>query len=189
VTNAAPQNVNRAICYCDDCQAFLHHLGRTDLLDPHAGTDIIQVAPSALTFPKGGDRIVGLRLSPKGLYRWYASCCKTPMGNTVGPGLPFVGIAAQAFENPDEMFGKPTGSILGKFAIGTPPPGSTQLDFKLMIRAVGKMLGWKLRGKTWPHPYFDRATRQPNRPVTIMAKSERESLQRFCGPHPTGQRA
>lgn len=189
VTNAASKNVNRAICYCDDCQAFLHHLGRTDLLDPHGGTDIVQVAPATLSFDKGGNRIVGVRLSPKGLYRWYASCCKTPMGNTVGTGIPFVGIEAGGFEDPDAAFGKPTGSIMGKFAIGTPPPGSTRLDVKLLFSAVGKILAWKLTGKTWPHPYFDRATKRPNRPVTIIAKGERESLRRLCGPHPTEQRA
>src|SRR5439155_14721689 len=95
VKNAGPRTVNRVVCYCDDCQAFLHHLGRTDLLDGSAGTDIVQVAPAALTFDRGATRIVGVRLTSKGLYRWYASCCKTPVGNTLTPALPFVGIVAQ----------------------------------------------------------------------------------------------
>src|SRR5258706_617911 len=98
VSNAARDTVNRCICYCDDCQAFAHHLGRADLLDAHGGTDIVQVAPASLTFQEGAERIVGLRLKPKGLYRFYAECCKTPLGNTVTPALPFVGIAAQVFD-------------------------------------------------------------------------------------------
>ena len=53
VTNASPQTVNRVVCYCDDCQAFAHQLGRADLLDAKGGTDIVQVAPASLTFPKG----------------------------------------------------------------------------------------------------------------------------------------
>ena len=28
VADAAPKTVNHAICYCDDCQAFAHHLRR-----------------------------------------------------------------------------------------------------------------------------------------------------------------
>ena len=53
VTNVSPTTVNRVICYCDDCQAFLHHLGRADLLDAHGGTDIVQVAPARLSFVHG----------------------------------------------------------------------------------------------------------------------------------------
>src|SRR3954452_9059719 len=82
VANAAPQKVNRIVCYCDDCQAFAHQLGRPDLLDAKGGSDIVQMAPAAVSFTQGRQHIVGLRLKPNGLYRWYANCCKTPVGNT-----------------------------------------------------------------------------------------------------------
>lgn len=74
VANPSPARANHMLCYCSDCQAALHHLGRTDLFDGHGGTDIVQVAPSALSFDRGFERIVGLRLTPKGLFRWYATC-------------------------------------------------------------------------------------------------------------------
>lgn len=189
VTDVSPRTVTRAICYCDDCQAYLHHLGRADLLDSHGGTDIVQVAPASLSFQSGAERVVGLRLSPKGLYRWYASCCKTPMGNHIGPAVPFVGIVAQAIENPDDAFGKPIGGILGKYAVGTAPAGSTSLNLGLIGHALRLMLGWKLRGKTWPHPFFDRATKAPSRPITVLTRSERDNLRPMCGPHPTVQSA
>jgi hypothetical protein len=188
VTDASPQTVNRAVCYCDDCQAYLHHLGRTDLLDAHGGTDIVQVAPASLAFDRGADRIVGLRLTPKGLYRFYASCCKTPLGNTVSPAIPFVGIVVQAFERPDEVFGKPIGGAAGKYAVGTVPPGS-KMNLRLIAHAIRLVVGWRLRGKTWPHPFFDRATRAPTRPLTILSRAEREALRPLCGPHPTATHA
>src|SRR5215813_954419 len=107
VTNVSPSTVNRAVCYCDDCQAFHHHLGRADLLDAHGGTDIVQVAPASFSLVQGGERVVGLRLTPNGLHRWYASCCRTPLGNMVGPAIPFIGIVAQAFasetQRPDDI--------------------------------------------------------------------------------------
>jgi hypothetical protein len=159
-------------------------LKRADLLDSNGGSDIVQVAPNALTFHRGEERIVGLRLSPKGLYRWYASCCNTPVGNTVGPGIPFVGILAQAFESPDDLFGKPVGGILGKFAIGTPPPGTVKPNLRVLGRAIRMVLGWRLRGKTWPHPFFDRETRATRRPVTVVPREEREALRAVCGPRP-----
>jgi hypothetical protein len=65
LANPSPEAVNRMVCYCDDCQAFLHYLGRADLLDAHGGTDIVQIAPAALSIARGHQRIVGLRLAPK----------------------------------------------------------------------------------------------------------------------------
>ena len=121
--------MNRVVCYCDDCQTFLHYLRRADLLDAQGGSDIVQIAPASLSFVQGKERIVGLRLTPKGLYRWYASCCGTPLGNTLSPAIPFVGIIAQAFQGetqgPDDLVGRPIGAIYGKYAVGGPPEGST----------------------------------------------------------------
>ncbi|HEU4729762.1 MAG TPA: DUF6151 family protein [Kofleriaceae bacterium] len=180
--NAARDAVNRVVCYCDDCQAFAHQLGRADLLDEHGGSDIVQVAPASLTYQRGADRIAGLRLKPNGLYRWYATCCKTPLGNTVGPALPFVGIVAQAFGSPDELFGPPIGGLFGKYAVGTAPPGTTRPNLRLLARAVRKVVGWKLGRGSWPHPFFDRATRSPRYPVTVLSHEEREALRPRCGP-------
>jgi hypothetical protein len=85
---------------------------------------------------------------------------------------------------PDDIFGKPVGAILGKYAIGTAPEGSTKLNLRLLARAVRMVLGWRLRGQTWPHPFFDRATRAPSRPLTTVSRTERDALRPLCGPHP-----
>ena len=188
VKGASSHTVNRMVCYCDDCQAYLHHLRRTDLMDAHGGTDVVQVAPASLTFDRGTDRIACLRLSPKGLYRWYATCCATPVGNTVGPAIPFVGIVVQNFDAPDEAFGRPTGAVQGKFAISPAPEGSTGLNLPLIWKAVRKVLRWRFRGQTWPHPFFDQATRSPRYPLTILSRSERDTLRPLCGPHPVAVR-
>src|SRR5262245_65179137 len=60
VTRVSPNTVNRVVCYCDDCQAFLHHLGRAELLDAQGGTDIVQIAPGSLSFIQGKERLAGL---------------------------------------------------------------------------------------------------------------------------------
>jgi hypothetical protein len=193
VGDASPRTANRVVCYCDDCQSFAHHLGRADVLDAQGGSDVVQVSPSAVRFTKGAERIVGMRLSPKGLYRWYASCCKTPLGNTLTPKVPFVGIVAHAFDGgsatADAAFGTPVAKILGRYAIGTPPAGSTSLDARMVVGVVAKILGWKLRGKTWPHPFFDRATRAPVYPVAVISREERDALRRLCGPSPAAARS
>jgi hypothetical protein len=191
VENPSPRTVNRVVCYCDDCQAFAHQLHRADLLDAHGGTDIVQLAPATLKFSKGQHRIAGLRLTPKGLFRFYATCCNTPLGNTLGPAIPFVGIVVQAFESstqrPDDVFGKPLGGIMGKFAVGGAPPGTTGLNFSLLVRAILMVLGWRIRGRAWPHPFLDRNTRAPIYPFTVLTPAQREALRPLCGPNPTAR--
>jgi hypothetical protein len=143
--DASPRTVNRVICYCDDCQAFAHQLGRADLLDVHGGSDIVQVAPASLKFVQGQGRIAGLRLTPNGLFRWYSRCCNTPLGNTLSPAIPFVGIIAQVFDqgaqHPDGLFGKPIGAIMGRYAIGDASSGSAGIKLSLLVRAVRMVLG------------------------------------------------
>ena len=191
VTNASPQKVNRVICYCDDCQAFAHHLGRADLLNAQGGSDIVQVAPASLTFIKGQNRIAGVRLTPKGLFRWHTTCCSTPVGNTLGPAIPFVGLTAQTFEGgtrtADAVFGPPIGAILGKYAIGQAPAGSTGINLTVLLRAITRVLGWRLRGRAWPHPFFQLKTREPIYPLRVLTHEEREALRPLCGPKPAAR--
>lgn len=192
VRGASPEATNRVVCYCNDCQAYLHHLGRADLLDEHGGSDIVQVAPSMVAFDRGGEFVAGVRLTSKGLFRWYARCCKTPVGNTLTPALPFVGIVTELFRRApaarpcDEVFGPPRGRIFGKFAVGEPPPGSLKPNLRLLAHSIRKLLGWKLRGKAWPHPFFERTSGEPIYPVTVLTPAEREALRPLCGPRPAG---
>ena len=184
VTDLSPGTVNRVTCYCDDCQAFAHHLGRADLLDAKGGSDILQVAPAVVSYTQGQHHIVGLQLKPNGLYRWYAKCCNTPVGNTLTPAIPFVGLLAPTLDEPrlDDVVGPPTAAIFGKFAVGDPPPGSTRFNLPLLLRAIGKVLGWRLKGRTWPHPFFERDTGAPVYPLTVLSKEQRDALRSLCGP-------
>src|SRR5262249_33170306 len=111
-----------------------------------------------------------LRLTAKGLYRWYASCCHTPLGNTVSPAIPFVGIVAHAFDSPDSTFGRPIAAIFGKYAIGAPPAGSTGRNLQLYGRASVMCGGWRVPGQAWPHPFFARTTGAPIYPLTTLSR-------------------
>ena len=73
----------RAVCYCTDCQAFARYLGSQDqVLNRQGGTEIVAILPAAVHFETGLDKLACMSLSDKGLLRWYASCCRTPIGNT-----------------------------------------------------------------------------------------------------------
>jgi len=186
----APNLVNRAVCYCDDCQAFLHYLGRADLLDAHAGTDIVQLPPNAIVYDRGAERIAGVRLTAKGMHRWYASCCKTPLGNTLTPVVAFIGMPLEVFrgapdaERREAVFGKPRGFAGGKFAVGGTPEGLQKFPAVMFAGVILRVVSWKLRGRAWPHPYFEKASGGPSHPVTVLTARERDALRPKCGPSP-----
>ena len=84
----------------------------------------------------------------------------------------------------DEVLGKPAGAIHGQDAVGPAPPGSRKMPPRLFLRAVRKVIGWRLTGQSWPHPYFDRATGAVKFPVDVMSEKDRAALRPLCGPRP-----
>jgi hypothetical protein len=125
---------NHVLCYCKDCQAFAHFLGRaSDVLDERGGSDIVQILPKNLTFTQGVDALACMRLTEKGLLRWYASCCQTPIGNTLAtPKLSFIGLVHSCLENP-AAFGPVRVVVNTRSAKGEPKPKQ---------EGVGTMLAW-----------------------------------------------
>ena len=160
--DVSPQTVNRFVCYCNDCQAFAHFLDReADVLDAHGGTEIMQMAPSHLKFTGGQDHIACMRLSDKGIYRWYSRCCNTPIANTGGFKLPFVGLTHNCVHpsrdaDRTRAFGDVRGPMHGRFAKGGLNPGRTPLG--LLARFLGVILKGKLRGEQKRSPFFDPET-------------------------------
>ena len=154
------------------------------LLDP---ADARAEHHDAVSFDRGTDKIAAVRLGPKGPYRWYATCCKTPLGNTVKPSMPFIGIVHELFRDArdpqrrDELLGPPRASIWGQSAIGEPPAGSTKMNVPFLARTIRMILGWKLRGRAWPHPYFDRSQPEPKFPVRVLSRDERETARKSRG--------
>ena len=71
----APDTGMHVVCMCDDCQAFAHFLERDDVLDASGGTAIFQLRPAQLEITAGREHLRCMRLSEKGLLRWYAGCC------------------------------------------------------------------------------------------------------------------
>lgn len=124
-----PRNSAHLVCYCVDCQAYARFLDRQGLLDAHGGTAVFLAAPADLTFSQGTEQLACVRLSAKGLFRWYTKCCRTPVGNTSGTPLmamvtvPDVFVDRSSAEaTPEALLGKPVG-IKGSSALGGMPEG------------------------------------------------------------------
>jgi hypothetical protein len=182
--NVAPSTVNHCFCYCDDCQAFAHFLDRADeVLDAHGGTEITQMSQASIAFAAGVDKIAAMQLSAKGMIRWYASCCRTPIGNTMGTtAMPFIGVIKAFVDVPGTALGPIRGRSFPKSAKGgraaVPKDG---LPEPVMIAlALVKVLGWRLRGDHRRSPLFDAATGQPRVAARVLTTAEREELKRRC---------
>jgi Family of unknown function (DUF6151) len=112
-TVSLSQGVNRAVCYCRDCQAFAHFLGKaSETLDAQGGTDVIQTLPAHLTFTAGQEVLACVRLSGKGLVRWYAKCCNTPIGNTlIDYRISFIGLVHTCLQTPEQSLDSSFGPV------------------------------------------------------------------------------
>jgi hypothetical protein len=162
---------------CDDCQTFAHFLGRADeILDEHGGTEIYQLPPARLSISKGADQIRCMRLSPKGLMRWYTGCCNTPIGNTLSaPRFPFVGVPTLFFTSKQDL-GPIRAKLMGKYARGQMPADAHPTrPLILILRTIDWLLLAFLRGLHTPTPFFD-ARRQPVVEPLVISQQERQRL-------------
>jgi hypothetical protein len=176
----APHAVNRLVCYCDDCQTYAHALGRAEaILDAHGGTDICQISPARLEITAGREHLACLRLTAKGLVRWYASCCNTPIGNMlVSPQPPFFGLV-HCFVDPegvasrDEAMGPSRGGIQGRFATGdrSTLDAYDRAPIGPVFHALGLMVRWWVRGDLRRSPLRD-ATGAPIVTPRVLSAEE-----------------
>ena len=175
----------RFVCMCDDCQAYAHYLGRAgDVLDANGGTEIFPVAPANLKITQGFENLKCCRLSDNGMYRWYAGCCKTPIGNTPASTKSFyVGVVSTIMNYPadnqlrDSELGPIFARLQGKFGIAPLPPGTLEtVSFPVILRMVRFMLGSVLKRQQKPSPFVDSSTGQLRVKPYILTAAEREAL-------------
>ncbi len=168
----------RATCYCHDCQAYARWLDRPGVVDAQGGTDMVAMNPAAVHITSGSEQIACMSLSGKGILRWYAGCCRTPLGNTPrDAGIAYVGVVGTGLSPAREMevaFGSRgrtvinSGSAQGKVK-------ATPVGFVVGgLRILRGIAGARLR-KQGPMLFFD-GEGQPIREVEVLSAAERAAL-------------
>jgi len=173
---------------CDDCQAYAHFLGKAkQVLDANGGTDIFPVTPSHLKITAGAEHLKCLRLSPKGMFRWYAGCCKTPIANSMpSPQFPFAGVIHTIMDHSadnqtrDEALGPIIARVQGKHGIGPLPPGThPTAPLSLILNTLRFLLLAWIKKQHKPSPFFDLTTGKPKVEPYILTPSERQGLRKL----------
>lgn len=159
---------SRAVCYCSDCRVFTKYLDcMDDVLDKQGGTEIVQLAQPRVVFLQGKEHLAAVQLSKKGMVRWYAACCNTPIGNTLSnPKLSFIGLIHTCLDHSklEENFGKQVSMVNVDSAYSDPKPEQKGL-FGTILRFLWIVLSMRIGGKYRRSPFFD-----DNGSLTVSAK-------------------
>ena len=172
--NVGPGSGTRVVCYCRDCRAAARLCPEPEaLLTPQGGVDIWQTTPDHVTIRQGAEHLEILRLSPRGLLRWRATCCGTPMCNMLEkPGLPFVGMVLRPGmpEHADRLLGPAAAHVYTASApAGRGAPARDAGFGKAGFGVLSRMLSTKLAGRGRITP-FRRADGTPIAPVRLAEK-------------------
>ena len=158
VRELTPKLGNHIVCYCADCRAF-SQLGGGDALDASGGTELLQTSAGNVTIESGADRLACVRMTERGPHRWIATCCDTPMANTLGsPALPFATMVAPVVgasrAERDAAVGPSLGAGFPKSALGEPlePPVSVP---RMLARFARLMLWARRRGHQRRSPFHE----------------------------------
>jgi len=173
---------NRLICYCTDCQAFGRFVvglrgsaansgSDHPILDAQGGTELLQVAQSKLRFLQGEDQLQALRLSEKGMIRWYTRCCQTPIGNTMpSVGGAFIGLIHSCLSRSklNADFGEQVAQLNTNTALGTPKPPQHGL-FRVISSFLWLLISERASCRYRQSPLFNAAGSPRSVPKVLSA--------------------
>ncbi|MFC5460946.1 DUF6151 family protein [Massilia niabensis] len=176
----------RAVCYCKDCQAFARFLeregGKADVLDAAGGTEVAATLPGAVRFTSGLEHLGCMSLSPRGLYRWYATCCRTPIGNTPRDRkTPYVGLVRACLDAPPETLDRQLGRsrIVVETGSALAPVKPTPVRTAWAVVKIGtSILRARIGGGYRNNPFFLSDGSAPLRQPRVLTLDERAALTR-----------
>jgi hypothetical protein len=172
---------NHCLCYCKDCQAFANLLGDPKtILDEWGGSQIVQTVPASIEFTQGLEQLACVRLTDKGLLRWYARCCNTPIANTpANYKVSFAGVVCNCLEGGRESvaksFGPITMCINTQSASGPHSPAQKGM-FKGIVKILVALIGARVSGRYRKTPFFSVGDGTPVAVPRVLSPEERQAI-------------
>jgi hypothetical protein len=151
-----PERNRRIVCMCDDCQAYAHYLMAERVLDANGGTEIVPMFPAQLRITRGLANLACLRLSPNGLFRFYATCCRTPIANCKAAGVPYAGVFRDVLDVDAASLGRVFARMQGRFGHPPLPSGTSPgLSPRVMLYTLRFAAQGCLMQAWQPSPFFE----------------------------------
>ncbi len=171
ITAAGVKSGTHVVCYCPDCRAGELYFNQPD---PAPGpVDIFQMSPDAIEIEKGVENLAAMRLGPNGMYRWYASCCNSPVATSMTTAKrPFAGFSTRRLDHPEKL-----GPVITK---GYVPQQNGKSKHENVAPAVWSLIkrltSSRLSGRWRKNPFFNTETGQPVVEPKVLTKQERAAL-------------
>jgi hypothetical protein len=164
LTEADPARGTHLRCHCADCRRAADHFGMPG--SRAEGIGLWQTTPDKVKIDEGAAYLRLMRLTDKGLLRWYAGCCDTPLFNTMAtPKMPFVGVMTDCLADPERL-----GPVLAEGYVDTGDGRARHRNLGLaMRRLLRRAAGARLSGRWKDTPFFDMTTRRPVAEAKILA--------------------
>lgn len=176
-----PETSTRIACYCKDCQAFAHFLGKAgEMLDAQGGSDIAVSHPQHIVFTSGVESLACMSLSHTGMLRWFTSCCNSPIGNTArDKKMAFIGLSTLCLAGPPVSLD----SALGPVRMLSCTQGARGHVTPSGLAAVPVLLGFgvkllraRLSGSWRTNPFFKLGSSEPIAEATVLKSEETARL-------------
>jgi hypothetical protein len=128
-----------------------------------------------VTFTQGTEALACMRLTDKGMVRWYAGCCKTPIGNTLeNYKISFIGLLHNCLETAERPLQNSFGAVRTcanpQGAIGDPKPKAKGMAATIWW-VVKTILKARVNGDYKRTPFF-----RDGRPIAsprVLSSAER----------------
>ena len=159
---------------------FAHFLGAGEILDERGGTEVVQTLPMNVQFTEGTEALACMRLTERGLLRWYTSCCRTPIGNTPANfRVSYVGLVHSCLRNTatplEKSFGPVRMRVNTKSARGEPKPETVGMT-STILRVVGMLTTARINGSYKHNPFFAADSGTPIVTPRVLSREELEEL-------------
>jgi hypothetical protein len=181
---AEPQKAIRGICYCRDCQTYAHFLGKPrTILDSSGGTDVIATLAKYVSFKGSTKSLACLSLTENArLLRWYATCCNTPIANTLrNHRMPYVGLIHSCLGVNAAELDKAFSQVqlhLNVESATTPPNAVPIGKLAALSKYVPALILSRVSGSYRHSPFFEGNDRRPVAMPRILTSHELENARK-----------